>query len=337
MTVSKPYNDVVDEFSDVFMDELPNELPPMRHVNFSIRLKQDEPPPVKPVIRLSPEELIELKRQLKLLLSKGLIRPSCSPYGAPEFLVHKKEVDLRMVCDYRALNKISTIHDSNPIPLISKTLDQVCEGKIFSKIDLLGAYQQMRIVEEDIPKTAIRTRFGSFEWFVLCFGLTNAPASFTRLLSHLLRELQGECLSNFLDDILVYSSDEKSHKEHLRQLFTVLRGNKLYAKRSKCAIGQQKVEFLGYCVDSEGISTQDRLVRAINEWPVPKNVRHVQQFVGMCNYYRKFIRKYADVMRPITDLLRRKGEFLWSTEQNEAFALIKQKLTNAPVDLTSSY
>lgn len=159
--VSPDFKDIVEEYGDVFRDELPDTLPPHRKINFEVNLKQDSTPPVRPVIRLSPEELAELKRQLQILLSKGFIRPSSSPYGAPVFFVKKKEGDLRMVSDYRALNKI-TIPNSNPVPLISEALDHVNEAQIFSKIDLLSAYHQMRIRDVDIPKTAIRTRFGTF-------------------------------------------------------------------------------------------------------------------------------------------------------------------------------
>jgi len=224
--VSEDFKDIVAEYSDIFVEELPDNLPPKRDLEFEINLKVDEPPPVRPVIRLSPEEIKELKGQLQSLIRKGFIRPSSSPYGAPVFFVKKKNGDLRMVCDYRALNKI-TIPDSNPLPLINEALDQVAGARIFSQIDLIGAYHQMRVREEDIPKTAIRTRFGSFEWRVLCFGLTNAPASFTRLISTLLQELNGECIVLFLDDVLVYSKNIDDHREHLRRLFEVLRRNKL--------------------------------------------------------------------------------------------------------------
>ncbi len=146
LNVHSDLETLVDEFKEVFRDELPETLPPKRDVEFEINLKSNEPPPVRPVIRLSTNELAELKKQLQLLLNKGLIRPSSSPYGAPVFFVKKKSGDLRMVCDYRALNKI-TIQDSNPLPLITEALDQVAGARIFSKIDLLGAYHQMRIRE----------------------------------------------------------------------------------------------------------------------------------------------------------------------------------------------
>lgn len=329
MNVSEQFTDIVEEFSDIFLDELPDQLPPWRDVNFEFNLRSDHPPPVRPVIRLSPEELKELKKQLQVLLDKGMLRPSSSPYGAPVFFVKKKDGDLRMVCDYRALNKI-TIPDSNPLPLINEALDQVSGATIFSQIDLIGAFHQMRIREEDCPKTAIRTRFGSFEWRVLCFGLTNAPPSFTRLLSTLLRELNGDCLVLFLDDVLVYSRSVEEHRKHLQRLFEILRREKLYAKRKKCNIGVAEVDFLGFRINADGVTMQNRLVDAILEWPTPRTVKDVQSLVGLANFYHRFIGQCASIMQPITDILRNKA-FTRGEAQEEAFKNIKSALTTAPV------
>ena len=147
MQIRKEFTDITEEFKEIFVDELPSQLPPKRDVDFEIKLNSDEPPPVRPVIKLSVDELKELKKQLQTLLQKGLIRPSASTYGALVFFVKKKGGERRMVCDYRALNKI-TIADSNPLPLISEAIDQVAGANIFSQLDLIGAYHQMRIREE---------------------------------------------------------------------------------------------------------------------------------------------------------------------------------------------
>lgn len=299
MKFTSDFKDIVAEFDDVFLDELPDGLPPNRDVEFSINLKSEQPPPVRPVIRLSKEELKELKRQLKMLLDKKLIRPSSSPYGAPVFFVKKKNGDLRMVCDYRALNKI-TIPDANPLPLIDEAIDQVSDAIIFSQFDLIGAYHQMRIREEDCHKTAIRTRFGSFEWRVLCFGLTNAPAAFTGLLSSLLHDMNGDFLVLFLDDVLVYSKSIEEHKAHLRRLFETLRKHKLYAKRSKCNIEVQEVDFLGFKIGADGVKMQSRLVDGILEWPTPRSVRDVRSFIGMSNFYLRFIKVYPAIVTPMS-------------------------------------
>ncbi len=182
-----------------------------------------------------------------------------------------------MVCDYRTLNKIA-VAGSNPLPLIHEALDQVSGAKVFSKIDLLGAYHQMRIKEDDCKKPAIRTRFGSLEWRELCFGLTNAPAAFTLSMSSLVYEMNGECLVLFLDGILVYSKSVEEHKEHLRRVFEILRKNGLYAKKSKCEFGVSDIEFLGHHVNANGVSMTNRLVTAILDWPAPKTIRDVQSF-----------------------------------------------------------
>lgn len=329
MKIREDFTDITEEFNEIFVDELPSQLTPKRDVDFEIKLKSDEPPPVRPVIRLSVDELKELKRQLQKLLEKGLIRSSASPYGEPVFFVKKKSGELRMVCDYRALNKI-TIADSNPLSLIGEAIDQVKGATVFSQLDLIGAYHQMRIREEDCEKTAIRTRFGSFEWRVLCFGLTNAPAAFTRLLSTLLRDLNGDCLVLFLDDVLLYSKSIQEHRRKLRILLKILRDNNLYVKRSKCAIGAEEVDLLGYRTSREGVHTQRKIINAITEWPEPSNIKEVQSFLALTNFYGRFVKGYADISRPISDLVRQK-QFIWESGQLEAFQNLKKAMTTAPV------
>lgn len=235
-----------------------------------------------------------------------------------------------MVCDYRALNKI-TIPDTNPLPLLNEALDQVSEAMVFSQVDLIGAYHQLRIKESDCHKTAARTRFGAFEWKVLCFGLTNAPATFTRLLTSLLRDLNGECLVLFLDDVLVYSKTIEEHKIHLRRLFEILKANKLYAKRSKCHIEVQEVEFfLGFNISQDGVKMQTRLLDAMLDWPMPKSWQDVQRFLGLANFYSRFVKDFARIFQPISDLVRKKY-FVWGKAQNESFENIKAALISAPV------
>eukprot|EP00178_Gracilaria_changii_P003742 TRINITY_DN1564_c0_g2_i1.p1 TRINITY_DN1564_c0_g2~~TRINITY_DN1564_c0_g2_i1.p1 ORF type:complete len:336 (+),score=33.80 TRINITY_DN1564_c0_g2_i1:769-1776(+) len=234
-----------------------------------------------------------------------------------------------MVCYYRALNRI-TVPDATPLPLIDEALDQVAGATIFSQIDLVGAYYQMRIKEEDCHKTAIRTGFGSFQWRFLCFGLCNPPAAFSRLIASALRHLNGRCLVLYIDDILVYSKSIEKHKRHIRQILLALRQNKLYAKLSKCAFGVRKVEFLGFNVSKKSVSTQDRLVSFIQDWPTPTIIKNIQQFVGLTNFYRGFVRGYADLLRPLTDLLR-SHVFEWTPMQQSAFKAIKSALTSAPV------
>lgn len=168
----------------------------------------------------------------------------------------------------------------------------------------------MRLKEEHCHKTAIRTRFGPFEWKLMCFGLRNAPAAFTRMLSKLLHNLHGECMVLYLDDILLYSGSEQENIENLWKLFTILRKNKIYVVPSKCKYGATDVEYLGYTVNEEGISTQGRLIKAITDWPYPKSVKDVQPFLGLTNFYRN----YSFIARSISDIIRQKI-FKWRQEE----------------------
>lgn len=328
VTVTEPYRGLISEFTDVFRQELPDKLPPKRAFEVEINTDPMATPPSRPVIRLSVDEQRELKKQLDELMRKGLIRHSTSPFGAPVFFIKKKDGKLRMVCDYRGLNKI-TVKDVNPLPLIEETLDQLAQARVFSKFDLVGAYHQLRIKDEDVHKTAIRTRFGTFEWKVLCFGLTNAPAAFTRLAADVFKELNGDCLAFYLDDVIIYSRTMEEHKRHLRKFLAILRKHKLLAKGSKCEVGQREVYFLGQYVSEGAIRVDESLIRGIEEWPKPRSVKDVQRFLGLAGYYRKFIEGYARIAKPISDLIRGK-RFEWGLEQAEAFKELKQALMEAP-------
>jgi hypothetical protein len=202
---------LLDEFKDVFPEDLPEGLPPRRDVDHRIELVPGSTPPTRPTYRMSPPELDELKKQVADLLAKGFIQPSKSPFGAPVLFVKKKDGSQRMCVDYRALNKV-TIKNSYPLPRIDELLDRLQGAKYFSKIDLRSGYHQVRIADEDIPKTAFRTRYGHFEFLVLPFGLTNAPATFMHLMQQVFRPHLDDFVIVFLDDILVYSSSVEEHR-----------------------------------------------------------------------------------------------------------------------------
>jgi len=202
--VSEFLKELVDQYQDVFSDELPKELPPERNIDHEIPLQEGTSPPYGPIYKMSVPEMKELKKQIEDYIGKGVIKPSTSPYGAPVLFVAKKEGTLRMCVDYRALNKI-TIKNRYPLPRIDELLDQVLGAKYFSKIDLHSGYHQIRVKEEDTPKTAFRTRYGHYEFLVMPFGLTNAPASFMRLMNDIFREQLDKSVIVYLDDILIYS------------------------------------------------------------------------------------------------------------------------------------
>jgi len=321
---------LLQEYQDIFPEELPAQLPPKRAVDHRIDLESGISPPFKPTYRLSAPEQDELKRQLQTLLDKGFIRPSNSPFGAPILFVKKKDGTLRMCVDYRALNKI-TIKNRYPLPRIDELLDRLLHAKVFSKMDLASGYHQVRIEEDSIPKTAFRTRYGHFEYTVLPFGLTNAPATFMRLMNDVFADLLDECVIIYLDDILIYSQDEKSHMEHLRMVFDRLRKEKLYVKAKKCSFMKSEIEFLGHVVSADGIRTDPNKIKAIEEWPTPKNAAELRSFLGLAGFYQKFVKNFSRISQPLTSLLQKDWPFSWDKEQETSFKELKKALTQAPI------
>ena len=211
---------------------------------------------------MSPQRLDELRKQLKDLTEKGYIRPSVSPFGAPVLFVPKKDGGVRMCVDYRALNKV-TVHNRYPLPRIDELLDRLQGSRFFTKIDLRSGYYQIRMHPDSIQKTAFRTRYGHFEFLVLPFGLTNAPATFMHLMHQIFREQLDKFIVIFLDDILVYSQTLQDHIDHVRRTLQVLRDHQLYAKASKCAFFKHEVEYLGHVVTAAGIHPDPGKVQAV--------------------------------------------------------------------------
>ena len=317
-------------FSHVFPDELPAGLPPTREVDHKIELVPGAVPPSRPTFRLSESELVELKKQLDELVKAGFIRPSKSPFGAPILFVKKKDGTMRMCVDYRALNNV-TIKNSYPLPRVDELFDRLQGAKFFSKIDLRSGYHQIRIFDEDIPKTAFRTRYGHFEFMVLPFGLTNAPGTFMHLMHETFREYLDDFVLVFLDDILIFSNTLEEHEEHVRKVLETLAKSKLYAKESKCEFFKTEVEFLGHIVGRDGVRMMEDKVQAVAEWPVPKNVRDVRAFLGTAGYYRKFIKDFSRISAPITELTKEKVKFEWTATHQAAFVTLKNAMQSAPV------
>ncbi len=318
------------EYADVFPDELPEGLPPRREVDHRIELEPNSTPPSRPTYRLSPSELDELKKQLAQLLKQGFIRPSKSPYGSPVLFVKKKDGDMRMCIDYRALNKL-TIKNAYPLPRVEELFDRLQGAKYFSKIDLRSGYHQVRIAEGDEHKTAFRTRYGHYEFTVLAFGLTNAPATFMHLMQTVFSPLLDQCVIVFLDDILIYSKTLEQHKQHVREVLQLLRENKLYAKRSKCEFFKQKIGFLGHVLSADGVSMEQDKVDAILTWPPLTDVNDVRRFLGLAGYYRKFVAGFSAIASPLSELTKNDTAWTWGTAQQSAFDQLKHAISTAPV------
>ncbi|XP_060172736.1 uncharacterized protein LOC132603619 [Lycium barbarum] len=320
---------VVNEFVDVFPDELPG-LPPEWDIEFAIDLLPDTQPISIPPYRMAPAELKELKEQLRDLLEKGFIQPSASPWGAPVLFVRKKDGSLRMCIDYRQLNKV-TIKNKYPLPRIDDLFDQLQGARYFSKIDLRSGYHQVRVREADIPKTAFRTRYGHYEFRVMSFGLTNAPAVFMDLMNRVFRPFLDMFVIVFIDDILVYSRSEAEHADHLRTVLGTLRHQELYAKFSKCEFWLSSVAFLGHIIGADGVRVDTQKIEAVKNWPRPTTPTEVRSFLGLAGYYRRFVEKFASISAPLTRLTQKGAKFQWSDACECSFQLLKEKLTTAPV------
>jgi hypothetical protein len=251
VTIISPLDEipVVCEYPGVFPDELSG-VPPDRDVEFVIELQPGTAPISKRPYRMPPKELAELKTQLQELLDKGYIRPSSSPWGCPALFVKKKDGSLRMCVDYRPLNAV-TIKNKYPLPRIDVLFDQLGGAKVFSKIDLRSGYHQINIRPCDSPKTAFSTRYGLYEFLVMSFGLTNAPAYFMYLMNSVFMTELDKFVIVFIDDILIYSKSEKEHAKHLRVVLQRLRDHKLYAKFSKCEFWLKSVKFLGHTISHD--------------------------------------------------------------------------------------
>jgi hypothetical protein len=320
---------LLDEYKDVFPDEQPG-LPPRRQIELEIQLVEGAQPIAKPAIRLSPAELDELKSQIQLLMSKGLIRPSVSPWGAPVLFAVKKDGGLRLCLDYRALNKV-TVKNKCPIPRIDEIFDRLQGAKYFTTLDLRSGYYQIRVKENDIPKTCIRTRYGSFEFLVMPFGLTNAPSTFQALMNQVFREYLDEFVMVYIDDIIVYSRTESEHWQHVNKVLQRLRDEQLYAKLSKCEFNKSEVPFLGHVVSREGVKVQPHQIDAIQKWNTPRSVREVQSFLGLANYYRRFIKNFSRIAAPLSDVTKSTATFAWARSQDDAFRRLKSAMQGAPV------
>ncbi|WVZ63478.1 hypothetical protein U9M48_013105 [Paspalum notatum var. saurae] len=277
------------------------------------------------------DELRELKVQLQEQLDKGFIRPSSSPWGCPALFVEKKDQGGKRLCvDYRPLNAV-TIKNKYPLPHIDILFDQLAGAKVVSKINLRSGYYQIKIREEDIPKTAFSTRYGLYEYLVMSFGLTNAPAFFMYMMNSVFMNELDKFVVVFIDDILIYSKSEKEYEEHLKIVLTRLREHKLYAKFSKCAFWLKEVSFLGHILSEKGVVLDPSKVKDVLNWKQPEIVTEIRSFFGLAGYYRCFIKDFSKTAKPMTSLKKKNAKYLWSSNCEEAFQTLKKFLTSAPV------
>jgi hypothetical protein len=229
-----------------------------------------------------------LKVQLNELLDKGYIRPSSSPWSCPALFMKKKDRSLRLCDDYRPLNAV-TIKNKYPLPHIDILFDQLAGARVFSKVRL-----------EDVPKTAVFTRYGLYEYLVMSFGLTNALAHFMYLLNSIFMPELDKFVVVFIDDILIYSMSEEENAQHLRVILQRLRDHQLYSKFSKCTFWLKEVPFLGHIISVEDIAVDPNKVQEVLDWKSPRSVMQIHSFLGLAGYYRRFIPSFSKIAKPVT-------------------------------------
>lgn len=292
------------------------------------------PTPYRKPYRLSPLEEQEVEKQIADLLSKGFIEPSCSPYGSPVLFVQKKDGTLRMCIDYRALNK-HTIRDHFPIPRIDMLLSKVGKNSVFTTLDLQSGYHQMLLHESDIPKTAFITHKGQYQFKVLCFGLTNAPSAFQRLMNEVFRDLiDANIVQIYLDDILVMSRNIDEHLKHVDMVLTRLHEKDLRVKLSKCEWAKTEVSFLGHVISNGTVRPDPAKIEVIKNWPLPQSLKSLQGFLGLVNYFRENVDKLSCIAARLTNMTSDAVAATydwkhWKALDYQAFEATKQALARA--------
>ena len=299
------------------------------------QIDTDNAPPKKQLLRRTPFAVRqEVARQLKDMQETGVIQPSNSPWTSPIVLVRKKDGSLRFCIDYRHLNSVTKV-DTYPLPRIDDLLDQLGKSKYFSTLDLASGYWQIPVHPDSQEKTAFVTTRGLFEFRVMPFGLRNAPAVFQRLMERVLTGLNPEdgpdFVDAYIDDVLVFSQTLDEHLHHLSLVLDAIKKASLKLKLPKCKFFRKEVEFLGHVITAEGLKPNPAHTAAVTNFPEPRDIKGIRQFVGLASYYRRFISNFAKIAHPLHALTRKGAPFHWTKECQEAFTSLKNKLSSAPV------
>lgn len=324
---------IINEYDDVFHVE-GDSLSMTNLTEHEINTENHPPISVK-TYRYPEVHKAEVEKQIKKLLKEGIIQPSLSPWSAPLWVVPKKldasgEVKWRVVIDYRKLNNV-TVGDAYSLPNITGILDQLGHSVYFTILDLVSGFHQVPMKAEDIPKTAFTTPSGHWEFTRMPFGLKNAPARFQRMIDIALIGLNHLQCFTYLDDVVVFAKSISDHEVKLRSIFDRLRLNNLKLQPDKCEFMRHEVTYLGHIISENGVRPNPEKVQVVTDYPIPNNAKEVKQFLGICGFYRRFIRDFSKITQPLTKLLKKDQKFYWSQEQHKSFQVLKSKLTSEPI------
>jgi hypothetical protein len=333
---------VLEKHRHVFTEVLPvkSEQQIADSVKFSIVLLGDEVRPVRQrERRMSPAEIAAATEWVKDEVAAGRMEPSTSAWAAQLVIVAKRndkgEVSGWRICgDYRNLND-ATKADAEPLPLMQAVFDQLAGMRYFSKLDLLKGFNQIPVEQPSRELMAVSTPVGLYQPTVMPFGVKNAPGSFQREMRRVLRDRLGKGVAVYIDDVIVYARTEAEHVELVDWVLSQLSKAGYYAHPGKCEFLRSEVNFLGHIVSRKGVSMQQHKVEAVSAWPRPKNVKDVRSFLGLANFYRRFVQGYAEIARPLTDLTKKAedGEppFHWGLREYRAFNELKRRMASSPV------
>eukprot|EP00253_Pinus_taeda_P019835 PITA_19835 len=322
---------MLQEFGDIVVDDLPDELPPRRGISHCIDFIPGASLPNKEAYRMSPKDHEEIRKQVQELLDKRLIRESMSPCAVPTVLAPKKGGEWRMCTDSRAIIK-TTVRYRFPLLRMDDMMDCLSGAAYFSKIDLKSGYHQIRIREEDEWKTAFKTNEGLYEWLVMPFGLSNAPSTFMRLMNEVLKEFIGKFVIVYLDDILIFSKMKEEHFRHVRSVLRKLQQNKLLINLKKCTFFQRELVYLGFVITENELKMDPEKVAAIVSWPSPGSLFEVRSFHILASFYRKFIRNFSEICAPTLDTIKKTNQpFHWTEATERGFQILKKKITERPI------
>jgi len=324
--ISPEYHD----YLVLFSEKETHILPPSRYVDYAILLTEGDKPPFGQMYSMSDSELKEVRKWIDENLSKSFIRASSSSDASPICFVKKKDRSFCLCVDYQAFNNI-TIKDRTPLPRIEETLNQIRGCKYFTHLDLRACFNQIHIKGGDKWKTTFRTCYGLFEFLVMHFGLTNAPATAQRFMNDTLREYLDIFCVCYIDDILIYSRTLKEHKEQVRKVLQKLKQAGLFIKPEKCEFSITKTTFLDFIISEEGLEMDPEKVNTVLNWETPRSVKDIQCFLSFANFYHRFIHRYLHLCQPLFNLLQKDTPFVWDTACEQVFEALKRAFTSAPL------